>query len=374
MASPIATATLGDAVFLTHDGLMAEGNGYLSTLQHKTELVEFRSSNGDDAYLPKDGSEVFFLRAIRVNNEPAWLFGVVRREKDASGRTGFLGVCRLLDSEERDLSQHAEDVSQHFGSFVEHHRTVLSRARHPSSLGFIPQTTVKQAELQTFGEGAYHALSVESSTITTRDIYLMRRLAGVLPSQADTLILWPSPTNALPILTEESVVAKEVMQADMIAARQAERQHSAAVHPRQIAFDRRTHALRYPRPDGVIPEYEDYFIGLIQLVIEELEIRPETNAGTGVSGHRNGASSMRENFDSALSRSSFATFSDTMNRRGSWLSENLNMLLMSIAIIAVVIIIGMAGYFGYTILMTPDIAAPNPSISSAPASETSVDE
>ena len=158
----------------------------------------------------------------------------------------------------------------------------------------------------------------------------------------------------------------------MVAARQGERQRNAAVHPRQIAFDRRTHALRYPRPDGVIHEYEDYFIGLIQLVIEELEIRPETNAGAGVSDHRNRASSMRDDFDSAFSRSSFATFSDTLNRRGSWFSENLNMLLMGIAVTAVVIIIGMAGYF--MIVMAPDTAAPDPSISSTPAPEASVDE
>jgi len=369
MSSPIRTSALGDAVFLTHDGLMAEGNGYLSALQHKTELVEFRSSNGDDAYLPKDGSPVLFLKSVLVNNEHAWLFGVVCREKDASGRMGFLGACRLLDSEERNLTQHAEEVFEQFDHFVEFRRTVLSRARHPSSLGFIPQTTGKHADLKTLGEGAFHALSVESSNITSRDAQLMCRLAAVLPSHADTLILWTSSTDMLPALTEEGVLAREAMHADILVTQQAERQRRIADNPRQIAFDRRTHALRYPRPDGVLPEEEDYFIGLILLVIEEVGLQPRPNAGAGLSDRRSGGLSLPDGFESALSRSSFAAFSDTVNRRGSWLSENLNMLLMVIAMTAVVVIIGMAAYFGYTILMPPDIAAPDTSAPSAPISD-----
>jgi hypothetical protein len=173
-------------------------------------------------------------------------------------------------------------------------------------------------------------------------------------------------------LTEESVVAKEVMQADMVATQQAERQRRAAHSPRQIAFEARTHALRYPRPDGVIPEEEDYFIGLIQFVIEELGIQPGENAASGLADRRSSGRGTRDDFDSAMSRSSFATISDTMNRRGSWLNENLNMLLMVIAIVAVAVIIGITAYF--MIVMTPDTAAPDPSISSTPAPETSVDE
>jgi len=45
------------------------------------------------------------------------------------------------------------------------------------------------------------------------------------------------------------------------------------------------------------------------------------------------------------------------------------MLLMVIAMTAVVVIIGMAAYFGYTILMPPDIAAPDTSAPSAPISD-----
>jgi len=112
-----------------------------------------------------------------------------------------------------------------------------------------------------------------------------------------------------------------------------------------------------------------HFIGLILLVIEEVGLQPRPNAGAGLSDRRSGGLSLPDGFESALSRSSFAAFSDTVNRRGSWLSENLNMLLMVIAMTAVVVIIGMAAYFGYTILMPPDIAAPDTSAPSAPISD-----
>ena len=87
-------SVLGEAIFLSYDGLRAEGNGKLGFLTFDQSAVEMRSVELLSA-LPAQASGLacIFVQKFALDQEDFWLIGVVKKIKDYNKRAGILGSC-----------------------------------------------------------------------------------------------------------------------------------------------------------------------------------------------------------------------------------------------------------------------------------------
>ncbi|MBR2654906.1 MAG: hypothetical protein IKD58_00140 [Loktanella sp.] len=258
---------------------------------------------------------------------------------------GFLGVCRLLDSEDQNLAIHADELSDIFVLFKKHHATVLSKTRHSTNIGFVIPDTRKAAELRSYGDGPFvPCVNQKITTHDANDYRLFQRLALTLPDYAGTVLLWPYQAEDTLVLTEVQVMLSEQKQADYRAAIEAKRQSRAVSRSdntdnlRQDAFFRRSHHLRFPRPEDVDSHTEDYLIGLIEFVIDE-RAREDGAYGRSESNFVRKQAG-KDGFEHAMDRSPMNDRRSNMVPRVlAWTKVNLNTILLSFAGVGVGIII-----------------------------------
>lgn len=146
---------------------------------------------------------------------------------------------------------------------------------------------------------------------------------------------------------------KETAHADEIAARSKEADMRRAHDPRQLAFDRRTSELRYPRPEDASVETEDYLIGLMELVIRE---KAKEQGSAGQEGYF--TENRKESFDSVISRGAAYDLRTRGSGALSWFEQNANRLLLILGGLAVLTLIAIAVSMLLSLLLGSESGTP----------------
>ncbi|MFG5379707.1 hypothetical protein [Yoonia sp. R2-816] len=287
--------TLGDAVFVTHDGLTAEGGGLLSSIADYVGIVEFRDMHGSIDHLPPEGELAFFGRVIRANGQEVMLLGAVTRASDAMGRPGFLGVCFAVETAAYDHS-HIEAIIPFLKAARSHHETEFRHKRHSEFIGLIQPESGASYKLDLVMRDQESKVYVRGAEPSEHEAVL--RLWELVETCRRPTILWNTRSGPYPVLTDEitkqesltAVRVRELSERQKREAAHLEQRHRDQIGmggsqdadvvnhstDRQLRFERRSMLLRFPRPDGIDVEFEDYLIGLIQFVHDQTEdVRPE---------------------------------------------------------------------------------------------------
>lgn len=276
-----AQETLGEAVFVTHDGLTAEGSGCLGSVADHVQIVEFRDSTGGIDHLPPRGNIAFFGSWVEIDRRETMLLGVLTREKDAMGRPGFFGVCQAVEPGDYTvLDYHA--LMRMFNEGHKHYRETFRQTRHADMIGFLEQDSAGDATLRPLSFEAGFSVFIRGDEPDEGAVVL--RLWNLVESTRVTTLLWNVMDGPHPNLSE-SAARQEI--ARVAAARRPPPEEQFAASERSTAyctgpenvgmtrsdreerFLKRGSVLRFPRPEGVSVELEDYFIALADFVVTE---------------------------------------------------------------------------------------------------------
>lgn len=305
--TPEQVSVLGEAVFITHDGLTVEGTGWLTSLPDHINVVEFRDASGSVEHLPPKGKIAFFGSPLAVDGDRAILLGAVTRMNDAMGRPGFFGVALAVPIVAFE-ARHYERLMQFWHAAFAHCEATFRQTRHSDRIGYLKQTDQSNYLLRPANPEAAPIVYIRGEG--EDEVAAVMRLWQVVQESGVTCLLWNTATGPHEALTKE-LAARVFRQAksvrDRAAHPSAQGRHaranadgnSAFGQPdavrsavanmmndqerqqndtnRMQKFRQRTPHLRYARPKGFGVEYEDYLIGLIEFVNRET-VRPSSRA------------------------------------------------------------------------------------------------
>lgn len=281
------TDPVGEAVFVTQDGLVAEGSGLLSSIADHFSIVEFRDSHGNVDHLPPSGKLAFFGSLIAVADEPTLLLGVVTTVKDAMGRPGFFGAA--IAAQTTNLSsKHYEQLMHLFSASFEYYKTTFRHTRHSETFGFLQSDTGSNHALHRLDPQTGFSIYARGNEKDELESVLL--LWDLTATTGKTTMLWNLPEAPYETLTDivvddemerlqksEQAAEKAQEPADLVRSLVAKDAASySATDKRSEIFKERTAYLKYPRPTEITPEFEDYFIGLIQFVNDQ-SVAPASN-------------------------------------------------------------------------------------------------
>lgn len=280
--------TLGKAVFVTHDGLTAEGCGRLSSIADNFTVVEFRDAHGNVSHLPPEGDLAFFGTVIFIDNQKVTLIGAVTRASDAMGRPGFLGVCFAIETGNFDQS-HVDAIIPFLKAARNHHETTFRHKRHTDHIGLLQPDPNTHYELLPVTRDQSFETYIRGTESSEHDAVF--RLWNLVEEIEQPILLWNRKEGQYATLNDQ--LAEQLVQdarhaREMRASEEQEQarliqQHIAQSETefpegegfehrateRQVRFDQRSTRLKYPRPNGISVDHEDYLIGLIQFVVEQ---------------------------------------------------------------------------------------------------------
>lgn len=268
---------LGLAVFATGDGLVAEGEGQLSTIHDHKALLEFRDGVGAMENLPPDGAPALFRIPVMIDATPGILLGVVSTKSDAMGRAGFKGVCIGVSRGKIRPVEHFDRLFDFWMHSQQYLANKFRQLRHVDSIGLLKPDLTKRTRLIVNGQAGVFRHFLNEKGVDERTAF--QRLCELSP-QVGSVLLWLAVDGPHHALTD-ALVAK--YNATVPQQDEDERQYppgatnqgryysenDAHAEERQRRFRERAGHLRFPRPENVTVEMEDYLIGLVELVLKE---------------------------------------------------------------------------------------------------------
>lgn len=279
--------TYGEAIFVTHDGLISEGEEGLTGISDTIHLVEFRDSEGKTDHLPPRRVLAFFATPISIGDMPATLLGAVTRERDAMGRPGFFGVCQAIKADEYKPENY-DDLIRLFNAGHQFYHQTFRQQRHADTIGFLTQDKDDQYALT--ARSKISELKVFIRDEQTDNEVVLRRMLELSERTGQKLLLWDATEGPYEALTSDlanSLIARAEAQrrareAEIEAQRRQMAEAQLSMDPagfrddfqtvdlsREEKFDARARLLRYPRPRQVSVEFEEYLIALIEVVLDE---------------------------------------------------------------------------------------------------------
>lgn len=265
--------TLGEAVFVTHDGLTAEGGGWLSSISDCVEVVEFRDANGSIDHLPPVGEIAFFGSVVSAVGQKVLLIGAVTRMSDAMNRPGFMGVCFAV---ERGTLQnaHVHAILPFLKTARQHHQEVYRHKRHTNEIGLLPSDPHTNHHIKPLENRQNFEIFIRG--VNASEVETVMRLWSLAESTERTTLLWNTKQGGYPVLSG-ALVEQRILEANTERARvKAVLDQYSEVDDGRLPnsdrldkFNQRGHLLGYARPSGVDVEFEDYLIGLIQFVNDQ---------------------------------------------------------------------------------------------------------
>ena len=258
----------GQAVFLTYDGLMAEGEGFLAAIDDFFQIVDFRyPSRGHLKYLPDNGGmhDTIFLRRVGVGeksedetkNKYCDLFGFIDHFTDIKKRPGFIGCALQLNARAEITEGHIDQLGNLYSRF-ESDVGKIKGSRigvFKPSRGGKPLFPLEQGSPVVCKSSESNALSDDER------LELTKLLDGAI-GFSDTIIVSLNPNDKLPTL--DSALTEEY-------TKKARAYRETVPRDRDSKFFRRGQAwgLGYPRPTPKDPEaFEAYLIKLMKEVVK----------------------------------------------------------------------------------------------------------
>jgi hypothetical protein len=276
--APVAPGILGEAIFVTHDGLTAEGSGALVAIADNVSLVEFRDATNGIDHLPPRGSFAFTATWIAIDGAEAMLLGAVMRERDAMKRPGFFGICRAVPPREFHDRDYEELIAR-FREGYAFHRDRYSKTRHSDEIGFLEHHPGRGPDLRALTDVGATAVYVRGDDAED-EAEAAHRLWQMVRETGRPALLWNVPDGPHPVL-DDAAVDREIDRSraapDRVqdtGKRRQDMAHRMSTPPpdmghsaeRRARFEQRTRHLAHPRPRSITVEQEDYLIGLIQFV------------------------------------------------------------------------------------------------------------
>jgi len=250
----------GRGVFLSYDGLVAEGEGELSNLNVHSDLVELRGYE-----FPMDLIEgihvAWFVRPITVDDWGRLLVGLVSSHPDRKGRQGFAGVCasvNLAVDDDINLSKFLWDL---FSDFSEHFAQLKAGNKLIEKINLFPEEDEKYTLERHLIKVKAKSYSLENNILDRNILSLSLRLFGLGSDGAGMLFLTNRKPQNIDLINEETVAGIEERK------RQREIEKKQALKAELLRKFSQRPIKRYGV--DVTPEQEQYFIDLIQFVIEE---------------------------------------------------------------------------------------------------------
>lgn len=290
----------GTAVFVTQDGLTAEGDGDLSYVSENVGILDLRDSLSETPHLAPEPDPVLFVSLIQIGHEKRLLLGMAKSTSDAMGRSGFIGAAVLVDYRDADPASHIRFVDTLYNDWLNYFETSYRKVRHSHEIGFLKPMQDAPLALKRLSAGSdFPTFSSSEERDSWKAAFnLAARLAKAKDEDASAVILWPMPSDLHPELDELLTIKLEERAQESHAARmrkiklkqeeakkqaniEAQFQTQATnferstypnyVSERQRRFHERTSYLE-PRPPEITVEYEDYLIRVNKLCISEMSL------------------------------------------------------------------------------------------------------
>ena len=349
----------GTAVFVTQDGLTAEGDGLLSYASDNVPIFELRDGSTQMLHLAPEGTMTIFVSPVLVNNEIMLILGLAERARDAMGRSGVIGLGVLISQKDEDASRHVQHLRKASDAWTAFVDTEFRSKRHSGDIGYLTRSKDAPHRLTR----SYSGIDFPAFTLAEGDdwktgVNLAVQLALHRYDSASAVMIWPFQSDDHAPLTARLVTqtaTEEKQRRDELRARQEEMRreqerqrrleeqrlsqrsdfandlmgqparsyeaqhfadqaarYSAPSEPvrqnsRAEQFQRRS-PLVEPRPSWVDVTTEDYLIRLIRLVLDETGATPPrsgpdrfgSNPSEPGSGGFGAAQSGRSDFKTSL--------------------------------------------------------------------------